>query len=141
MNTFESIVTCKKCKKSYTGLFMEDELAMTSDMYLPLDLTCQHCGYDNLNNKDTRQDTSKADSKDNAINNTSENPSGQDSSQELTQEQEAKKQEILARLLAQCSTPPRTELQACTRIISSLESLQANLAKAKAHNTQAQAQT
>ena len=51
----------------------------------------------------------------------------------------AKKQEILARLLAQCSPPPRTELQACTRIISSLESLQANLAKAKAHNTQAQA--
>ena len=47
----------------------------------------------------------------------------------------AKKQEILARLLAQCSTPPRTELQACTRIISSLESLQANLAKAKTIQT------
>ena len=41
----------------------------------------------------------------------------------------AKKQEILARLLAQCSTPPRTELQACTRIISSLESLQDKLTK------------
>ena len=131
MNTFESIVTCKKCKKSYTGLFMEDELAMTSDMCLPLDLTCQHCGYDNLNNQYTTTNNSSV----------KNNLTSQQEQEAKKQAELAKKQEILARLLAQCSTPPRTELQACTRIISSLESLQANLAKAKAHNTQAQAQT
>ena len=96
MNTFESIVTCKKCKKSYTGLFMEDELAMTSDMCLPLDLTCQHCGYDNLNNQYTTTNNSSV----------KNNLTSQQEQEAKKQAELAKKQEILARLLAQCSTPP-----------------------------------
>ena len=39
----------------------------------------------------------------------------------------AKKQEILARLLAQCSTPPRTNLEAIKRILESLNNLQSKL--------------
>ena len=60
---------------------------------------------------------------------TKNNLTSQQEQEAKKQAELAKKQEILARLLAQCSTPPRTELQACTRIISSLESLQDKLTK------------
>ena len=60
---------------------------------------------------------------------TKNNLTSQQEQEAKKQAELAKKQEILARLLAQCSPPPRTELQACTRIISSLESLQDKLTK------------
>ena len=60
---------------------------------------------------------------------TKNNLTSQQEQEAKKQAELAKKQEILARLLAQCSPPPRTELRACTRIISSLESLQDKLTK------------
>ena len=112
MNTFESTFTCQKCKKSYTSLVMEDELAMTSDMYLPLELVCQHCGYDNLNNQYTKSNNS----------NTKDNLTPE------LEKQQAQKQANLARLIAQCSTPPpSTDLAAIKRILESLNNLQSKL--------------
>ena len=119
MNTFESTFTCQKCKKSYIGLVMEDELAMTSDMYLPLELVCQHCGYDNLNNKYTKSNNS----------NTKDNLTPEKEQQaELVEKQQAQKQANLARLITQCSTPPpSTDLAAIKRILESLNNLQSKL--------------
>ena len=80
---------------------MEDELAMTSDMYLPLELVCQHCGYDNLNNKYTKSNNS----------NTKDNLTPEKEQQaELVEKQQAQKQANLARLITQCSTPPQAQI-------------------------------
>ncbi|MGX2973279.1 hypothetical protein [Helicobacter sp. T3_23-1059] len=94
MNTFELDFTCEKCKNSYTGLVMEDELAMSSEGYFPLDLTCQHCGWDNQQNYDYFLKQTELDSL------------LQTKQEQEKERQEALKQAELARLLAQCSTPP-----------------------------------
>ena len=100
MNTFESTFTCQKCKKSYTGLVMEDELGMTSEGFFFLELVCQHCGYDNLNNKYAKSNNS----------NTKDNLTPELAKQELEKEKQALKKAELERLIAQCSTPPQAQI-------------------------------
>ena len=58
---------------------------------------------------------------------TKNNLTSQQEQEAKKQAELAKKQEILARLLAQCSTPPRTNLEAIKRILESLNNLQSKL--------------